>query len=80
MTLSCDVKESPAGWMFYWDRAVPTPSYNYTLQPLSGTGTVNGSYIIHGTGGYVCKAGRGDPLYYTEYSEPQYVWSGGECL
>ena len=85
MTLSCDVKESPAGWMFYWYRAVPKPkpSYNiYTPEPLSGNGTVDGSYTIHGatgTGGYVCKAGRGDPVYYTEDSEAKFVWSGGEC-
>nr|XP_033465061.1 low affinity immunoglobulin gamma Fc region receptor II-like [Epinephelus lanceolatus] len=26
--------------------------------------------------GYVCRAGRGDPVYYTLYSEPKFVWSG----
>ncbi|XP_045078156.1 low affinity immunoglobulin gamma Fc region receptor II-c-like, partial [Coregonus clupeaformis] len=28
------------------------------------------------TGGYVCRAGRGDPVYDTLYSEPQFLWSG----
>ena len=85
VTLSCEVKESPADWRFYWYRAVPQPSpnsYTYELLPGSLHGTVEGSYIIHaptGTGGYVCKAGRGDPVYYTEDSKRQFVWSGGEC-
>ena len=85
VTLSCEVKESSAAWMFYWYRAVPQPSDNsYTYELLSGShnGTVGGSYIIHGptgTGGYVCKAGRGDPVYYTDFSDNQFVFSGGEC-
>ena len=84
VTLSCEVKESSADWRFYWYRAVPKPSdnsYTYELLPGSHTGTVEASYIIHdptGTGGYVCKAGRGDPVYYTRNSEPQFMWSGGE--
>ncbi|XP_008295718.1 obscurin-like [Stegastes partitus] len=28
------------------------------------------------TAGYACRAGRGDPVYYTDDSEPQFVWSG----
>ena len=84
VTLSCEVKESPAAWRFYWYRAVPKPSYNsYNLELLPGShnGTSEGSYIIHGatgTGGYVCGAGRGDPVYYTKTSNIQFVWSGGE--
>ena len=86
MTLSCEVKESSADWRFYWYTAVPTPSHNnYTYELLPGSlhGTVEGSYIIHdptGTAGYVCRAGRGDLLYYTEYSDLNFVWSGGECV
>ena len=83
MTLSCKVRESSASWKFYWYRAVPKPSHNnYTYELLSDSqhATVEGSYIIHGptgTGGYVCKAGRG-PVYYTKESETQFVFSGGE--
>ena len=87
VTLSCEVKESSAAdWSFYWYRAVPKPSHNnYTYELLPGSlhGTVEGSYIIHdptGTGGYVCKAGRGDPVHYTRYSEPQFIWSAGESV
>uniref|UniRef100_A0A3B4WYL5 Ig-like domain-containing protein n=1 Tax=Seriola lalandi dorsalis TaxID=1841481 RepID=A0A3B4WYL5_SERLL len=32
------------------------------------------------TAGYVCKAGRGDPVIYTETSELKFVWSGGEFV
>uniref|UniRef100_A0A8C4H6C0 Ig-like domain-containing protein n=1 Tax=Dicentrarchus labrax TaxID=13489 RepID=A0A8C4H6C0_DICLA len=41
------------------------------------------SYIVHGpthTAGYKCRAGRGDPVYYTDYSEPKIVWSGGQFV
>ena len=75
VTLSCEVKQSPAGWRFYWYSG-------YELLPGSpSSGTVEGSYIIHptGTGRYGCRAGRGDPVYYTEYSYSQPVFSGGEC-
>uniref|UniRef100_A0A4W6EEH6 Ig-like domain-containing protein n=1 Tax=Lates calcarifer TaxID=8187 RepID=A0A4W6EEH6_LATCA len=32
------------------------------------------------TAGYVCRAGRGDPVFYTENSEPKFVWSGGQFV
>ncbi|KAM4536274.1 uncharacterized protein PAE49_020931 [Odontesthes bonariensis] len=81
VTLSCQVEHPSAGWRFYWYKAVPDPSespYSYELLPDSNTGTEHGSYIIHGqthTAGYVCRAGRGDPVYYTHYSRPEFVWS-----
>ncbi|XP_019120191.2 titin-like [Larimichthys crocea] len=55
-----------------------TDSYSYELLSGSNNGTEEGSYIIHGqthTAGYVCRAGRGDPVYYTYYSEEKFVWS-----
>ncbi|KAM4536319.1 Fc receptor-like protein 5 isoform 2-T2 [Odontesthes bonariensis] len=81
VTLSCQVEHPSAGWRFYWYKAVPDlseSSYSYELLPDSNTGTEHGSYIIHGqtrTAGYVCRAGRGDPVYYTDYSPPEFVWS-----
>uniref|UniRef100_A0A3P8PG94 Ig-like domain-containing protein n=1 Tax=Astatotilapia calliptera TaxID=8154 RepID=A0A3P8PG94_ASTCA len=66
VTLNCEVKHPSAGWSFYWYKAVPDlsgKSYSYELLP-DGSGTAQGSYIIHGqthTAGYVCRAGRGDP-------------------
>ncbi|XP_053199097.1 basement membrane-specific heparan sulfate proteoglycan core protein-like [Scomber japonicus] len=82
VTLSCEVKHPSAGWRFYWYKTVPKRSdysYIYELLPGSINGTEQDSYIIHGpthTAGYMCRAGRGDPVYYTQYSKPGFVWSG----
>ncbi|XP_038586304.1 Fc receptor-like protein 5 isoform X4 [Micropterus salmoides] len=81
VTLSCRVKDPSAGWRFFWFKAVPKLSGNYydqELLPGSSNGTEQDSYIVHGqthTAGYKCRAGRGDPVYYTSYSEPKFVWS-----
>ncbi|GLD72403.1 obscurin-like protein, partial [Lates japonicus] len=70
------------GWRFYWYKTVPDLSHNsygYELLPGGSSGTEQDSYIVHGqthTAGYVCRAGRGDRVYYTQYSEPKFVWSG----
>ncbi|XP_029610067.1 basement membrane-specific heparan sulfate proteoglycan core protein [Salmo trutta] len=86
--LSCGVKELSTDWRFSWYRTVPyragLPSLSdksYSLQPLSDNVTSEDSYTLipagaAPTGGYVCRAGRGDPVYYTLYSEPQFLWSG----
>ncbi|KAM8746723.1 sialoadhesin-like isoform 1-T1 [Acanthopagrus schlegelii] len=81
VTLNCRVKDQSAGWRFYWYKTVPDPSdnfYSYELLPGSSSGTEQDSYIVDGqthTAGYVCRAGRGDPVFYTDYSQPQFVWS-----
>ncbi|XP_044040982.1 obscurin-like [Siniperca chuatsi] len=82
VTLNCSVKDPSAGWTFYWYKAVPKLadiSYSDELLPGSSSGTEQDSYIVHGqthTAGYKCRAGRGAPVYYTQYSEPKFVWSG----
>ncbi|KAM7377139.1 hypothetical protein PAMA_013763 [Pampus argenteus] len=82
VTLSCEVEHPSAGWRFYWYKTVPKPpdnSYINELLPGSTNGTEQDSYIVHGpthTAGYVCRAGRGDPVFYTDYSKPKIVWSG----
>ncbi|XP_041840386.1 uncharacterized protein LOC121639290 [Melanotaenia boesemani] len=81
VTLRCEIKPPSAGWRFYWYKAVPdllSNSYSYDLLPGSTAGTEHDSYIIHGqthTARYVCRAGRGDPEYHTDYSEPKFLWS-----
>uniref|UniRef100_A0AAQ4PHR2 Ig-like domain-containing protein n=1 Tax=Gasterosteus aculeatus aculeatus TaxID=481459 RepID=A0AAQ4PHR2_GASAC len=69
-------------WRFFWYKAVPDMSDYYTYELLAGgtTGTEQDSYILHGqthTAGYVCRARRGDPVFYTLYSDVKFVWSGG---
>ncbi|XP_029616297.1 Fc receptor-like protein 4 isoform X1 [Salmo trutta] len=88
VSLSCGVKESSTGWRFFWYRTVPYTAgllslldRSYSVEPLSGSGTSEDSYTLipagpSHTGGYVCRAGRGDPLYDTFYSEPRFLWSG----
>ncbi|XP_073330727.1 B-cell receptor CD22-like [Pagrus major] len=81
VTLTCSVKDQSAGWRFYWYKTVPDQSnyfYSYELLPGNSSETEQDSYIVHGqthTAGYMCRAGRGDPVYYTDYSEPKFVWS-----
>ncbi|XP_061566152.1 B-cell receptor CD22-like [Cololabis saira] len=81
VTLSCEVKHPSAGWSFYWYKALPqlpNLSYIYELLPGSTSGTAQDSYIIDGqthTAGYACRAGRGDPVIYTHYSQTKMVWS-----
>uniref|UniRef100_A0A3P8Q0L9 Ig-like domain-containing protein n=1 Tax=Astatotilapia calliptera TaxID=8154 RepID=A0A3P8Q0L9_ASTCA len=80
--MNCEVEHPSAGWSFYWYKAVPDlseKSSSYELLP-DGSGTAQDSYIIHGqthTAGYVCRAGRGDPEYHTDHSQPKFVWSAG---
>ncbi|XP_073331710.1 obscurin-like [Pagrus major] len=82
VTLNCSVEDQSAGWRFYWYKALPDSSddsYSSEMLPGSSSGTKQDSYIVHGqthTAGYICKAGRGDPVSYTDYSEPKFVWSG----
>uniref|UniRef100_A0A4W5QES3 Ig-like domain-containing protein n=1 Tax=Hucho hucho TaxID=62062 RepID=A0A4W5QES3_9TELE len=84
VVLSCGVKELSTDWRFSWYRTVPTSteqSYSFELLPDRGNLTTADSYTLlpagpTPTGGYVCRAGRGDPVYDTLYSEPQFLWSG----
>ncbi|XP_014880548.1 sialoadhesin-like [Poecilia latipinna] len=82
VTLSCEgLEHQPAGWRFFWYKAVPKPSsssYTSELLPGSTNGTEQNSNTVHGptlTAGFVCRAGRGEPEFYTYYSEPKFVWS-----
>ncbi|XP_055362901.1 Fc receptor-like protein 5 isoform X1 [Betta splendens] len=82
VALSCEVEPPSAGWRFYWYQTVPDgshSSYRYELLPGSEHGTEQGSYMLDGhthTAGYVCRAARGEPVYYTDYSKAAFVWSG----
>uniref|UniRef100_A0A8C4HXN5 Ig-like domain-containing protein n=1 Tax=Dicentrarchus labrax TaxID=13489 RepID=A0A8C4HXN5_DICLA len=85
VTLNCEVEHPSAGWRFYWYKAVPdlSSNYSYELLPGSSNGTEQDSYIVHGqihTAGYMCRAGRGDPVYYSQDSKPMFVWSGGQFV
>ncbi|XP_049425175.1 uncharacterized protein LOC125884320 [Epinephelus fuscoguttatus] len=82
VTLNCEVERASAGWRFYWYKGVRKQSenvYTYKQLPVSINGTKEDSYIVDGqtrTTRYYCRAGRGDPVYYTKYSGRKFVWSG----
>ncbi|PWA19111.1 hypothetical protein CCH79_00021038, partial [Gambusia affinis] len=86
VTLNCEGLElQSAGWRFFWYKTVPDttkrnyqPSYSYELLPGSTNGTEQNSFIINGstlTAGFVCRAERGEPKFYTDYSEIKFIWS-----
>ncbi|XP_030635205.1 basement membrane-specific heparan sulfate proteoglycan core protein-like [Chanos chanos] len=69
VTLSCKQDQSTR-WVFYW--------YRHTQDSSALTHTVEDSYTIssvtHSDGGqYWCRAGRGNPVYYTQYSDAVWV-------
>uniref|UniRef100_A0A3P8XH46 Ig-like domain-containing protein n=1 Tax=Esox lucius TaxID=8010 RepID=A0A3P8XH46_ESOLU len=73
MTLTCTVESS--GWRFYWYRprqdsepVATTSGSSYTLSQVS----------VSDGGQYRCRAGRGDPVYYTQYSETVHIQVSGE--
>ncbi|XP_047192316.1 uncharacterized protein LOC118289046 [Scophthalmus maximus] len=80
VTLTCSLEHPSAGWRFFWYKAVPKLSdnyYSYEMLPGSINGTTQDSYIVSGqthTAGYVCRAGRGDPVQHTYHSGSKFVW------
>ncbi|XP_073669847.1 leukocyte immunoglobulin-like receptor subfamily A member 3 [Paramisgurnus dabryanus] len=69
VTLKCDIDHWSTGWKFYW--------YKHT-QNTEKTTTETNSYTIHSVnvsdgGQYWCRAGRGQPDYYTDYSDELWI-------
>ncbi|XP_058481494.1 low affinity immunoglobulin gamma Fc region receptor II-like [Solea solea] len=80
VNLNCAAEHPSAGWRFYWYKLIPDKAdfYDYELLPGSTNGTTQDSYVVYNhtnTAGYACRAGRGDPVHYTFYSDPKFVWS-----
>ncbi|XP_053537288.1 Fc receptor-like protein 5 [Ictalurus punctatus] len=73
VTLSCTLKLQSAGWKFYWIK--PTQS----TETETETDYYNISSVRDSDGGqYRCRAGRGNPVYYTHYSDALWVNVTGE--
>ncbi|XP_076828109.1 basement membrane-specific heparan sulfate proteoglycan core protein-like isoform X2 [Brachyhypopomus gauderio] len=69
VTLYCKLEQS-AGWRFYWSKHTQNPE-NETSTETSST-TI--SSVTPSDGGqYWCRAGRGNPVYYTHYSDALWV-------
>ncbi|XP_063042867.1 basement membrane-specific heparan sulfate proteoglycan core protein-like [Engraulis encrasicolus] len=64
VTLSCDMGQS-TGWSFYWFRHKPNSA---PVAQTDGNFYSISSANVSDGGQYWCRAGRGDPVYYTRYS------------
>ncbi|KAL6490977.1 hypothetical protein MHYP_G00013220 [Metynnis hypsauchen] len=69
VVLYCELDQS-AGWRFYWSK--------HTQSPENETKTETHSYTISSVsvsdgGQYWCRAGRGNPVYYTHYSDALWI-------
>uniref|UniRef100_A0A672F4G5 Ig-like domain-containing protein n=1 Tax=Salarias fasciatus TaxID=181472 RepID=A0A672F4G5_SALFA len=67
VTLTCSVNQ-PAGWKYFWYRDSKTSLLN-----THDTDEYQSQSEVSQEGRYWCRGGRGgrgDPLYYTEYSDP----------
>ncbi|XP_053537483.1 carcinoembryonic antigen-related cell adhesion molecule 5 isoform X1 [Ictalurus punctatus] len=70
VTLSCTLKPQSAGWKFCWikttqstETETETKTQYYTIRSVN----------VSDEGQYRCRAGRGNPVYYTDYSDALWV-------
>ncbi|KAM9500838.1 Fc receptor-like protein 5 [Clarias gariepinus] len=73
VTLTCTLKLQSAGWKFYWIKdtqstETETETHSYSISSVS----------VSDGGQYRCRAGRGNPVYYTHYSDALWVNVTGE--
>uniref|UniRef100_A0A3P9D3N2 Ig-like domain-containing protein n=1 Tax=Maylandia zebra TaxID=106582 RepID=A0A3P9D3N2_9CICH len=67
VTLTCSVNPSSSyGWKYYWYRD------GKSYQPVT-----NGQISVSEGGLYSCRGGRGEPVYYTEDSQPVWIDTTG---
>uniref|UniRef100_A0AAR2JZ69 Ig-like domain-containing protein n=1 Tax=Pygocentrus nattereri TaxID=42514 RepID=A0AAR2JZ69_PYGNA len=67
VTLYCKLHQS-AGWTFYWSKHTQS-SENETITNVYTISSVS----LSDGGQYWCRAGRGNPVYYTHYSDALWV-------
>ncbi|XP_062850441.1 obscurin-like isoform X2 [Trichomycterus rosablanca] len=68
VTLYCELDPQSAGWKFYWfkqtqNHQTETTTHSYTISSVS----------VSDVGQYWCRPGRGNPVYYTHYSDALWV-------
>ncbi|XP_072544718.1 leukocyte immunoglobulin-like receptor subfamily B member 2 [Salminus brasiliensis] len=69
VTLECALDQS-AGWRFYWTKHTQNPQNEFSTETHSHTIS---SVSVSDGGQYWCRAGRGDPVNYTPYSDALWV-------
>ncbi|KAI2646826.1 Fc receptor-like protein 5 [Labeo rohita] len=71
VTLICEVTGSSTGWTFSWFR--DDDHLSDSSRGAGGSYTLSPAALQH-TGVYTCRAERGRPAYYTNYSNTQPLW------
>ncbi|XP_073692833.1 basement membrane-specific heparan sulfate proteoglycan core protein-like [Garra rufa] len=74
VTLICEVTGSSTGWTFSWFR--DDDHLSDSSRGAGGSYTLSPAALQH-TGVYTCRAERGPPAYYTNYSNTQPLWITG---
>ncbi|XP_050959833.1 carcinoembryonic antigen-related cell adhesion molecule 5-like [Labeo rohita] len=77
VTLICEVTGSSTGWTFSWFR--DDDHLSDSSRGAGGSYTLSPAALQH-TGVYTCRAERGRPAYYTNYSNTQPLWITGESV
>ncbi|XP_054877343.1 uncharacterized protein LOC129352401 [Poeciliopsis prolifica] len=72
--LTCYVNLSPSTWKYFW-YVGETPSEILPREDAAGS---NKQILASQRGLYWCRGGRGDPVYYTEFSDPLKVGTNQE--
>ncbi|KAM8748083.1 Fc receptor-like protein 2 [Acanthopagrus schlegelii] len=67
VTLTCSVKPSSSDWKYFWYRG------EKTSEPLTSQLSAGPIRVSEG-GVYWCRGGRGEPVYYTEFSDPVTIY------
>ncbi|XP_026118756.1 carcinoembryonic antigen-related cell adhesion molecule 5-like [Carassius auratus] len=75
VTLICEVTGSSTGWTFSWFR--DDDRLSDSSRGAGGSYTLSPAALQH-TGVYTCRAERGRPAYYTNYSNTQALWITGQ--
>ncbi|KAM9500823.1 B-cell receptor CD22-like [Clarias gariepinus] len=85
VTLTCTLKLQSNGWKFYWNASTNSTetetAANYDNSSSSSSSSSSHYYSHYNItsvsvpdgGQYRCRAGRGDPVYYTNYSDALWV-------
>ncbi|KAG7497811.1 Fc receptor 5 [Solea senegalensis] len=78
--LTCQMEYPSAGWSFYWYEVLQHGRYEIQYTMMPGNGNEENSYVVYmptsNTTSYVCRAGRGEPMYYSELSERTWAQAG----
>ncbi|KAI4884771.1 hypothetical protein NFI96_021187, partial [Prochilodus magdalenae] len=75
VVLNCKVQSS--GWKFYWSKQTQNPENETETETPSYTIS---SVSVSDRGEYRCRAGRGDPVYYTNHSDALWITVTGGAV